>query len=45
MAFDDAGPIRAMQEVDLEAVLAIATAAQLTPWRRRPFLAFLVNAH
>ena len=45
MAFDPVGPIRAMQEVDLEAVLAIETAAQLTPWSRSHFLDCLGNAH
>lgn len=45
MAFDVAGPIRAMQEADLEAVLAIESAAQLTPWSRNHFLDCLGNAH
>jgi len=45
MAFDVAGPVRAMQEADLEAVLAIESAAQLTPWSRNHFLDCLGNAH
>ena len=45
MAFDHAGPMRAMQEADLEAVLAIETAAQLTPWSRNHFLDCLGNPH
>lgn len=45
MAFDPVGPIRAMQESDLEAVLEIENAAQLTPWTRNHFLDCLGNAH
>lgn len=45
MAFDVVGPIRAMQESDLPAVLEIEHAAQLTPWTRNHFLDCLGNDH